>query len=152
MIPAEKFDQTIGRFESAPNETDKVFDLIEGEHQLMLDILIGTNSDSLSEEEMDYLVFLYAVIFDTFSRESGLKTLTQEQIEEAEEKAWEVVNEKKDFAGAVTHFYETMIEKDAVDFVELSIGPDDENEYNLSDAGRTIMLAVLMAEVMLLSE
>lgn len=152
MIPAEKFDQTIGRFESAPNEADKVFDRIESEHQLMLDILIGTNSDSLSEEEMDYLVFLYAVVFETFHREKGIKTLTQEQIEEAEEKAWEVVNEKKDFAGAVTHFYDTLEEKDAVDFVELSIGPDDENEYNLSEAGRTIMLAVLMAEVMLLSE
>lgn len=48
------------------------------------------------------------------------------------------------------HYYEHSAQHDLIEFIELSVGPDEENEFELSDSGRTILLAALLAEVELL--
>ena len=45
-----------------------------------------------------------------------------------------------------------MTEKEIVDFIEVSIGDIDDSEIKISESGRVIMLAVLIAETKLLSE
>lgn len=151
MISTEQLDQSILRFENDAKQADKLLNLIEENHQLLLDILIGTNAEELSDDEMDYLLFLFAAMFDAFNRQNPVSSWDQKQIERAEEKAWEIINEKKDFSSAIQYLYDSLEEKDCVDFIELSIGPDEENEFNITESGRIIMLAVLTAELMLLS-
>jgi len=152
MIASAAFDKTIQQFEAKPKDAEKLLDKIEAEHELLLDILVGSNAESLTDDEADYLIFLFAALFETFQREVGIKEYTQKQIEEAEEKAWEIINEKKDFNSSVARLYELSEEKDAVEFIELSLGPDDENEYNITDTGRVIMLAVMAGELMVFTD
>ncbi|MBK9270311.1 MAG: hypothetical protein IPM48_01825 [Saprospiraceae bacterium] len=152
MIASAAFDQTIIQFENKPKEAERLLDKIEAEHELLLDILVGTNAESLTDDEADYLIFLFAALFETIRREKGIKEYDQKQIEDAEEKAWEIINEQKDFEKSVEKLYEISEEKDAVEFIELSLGPDDENEYNITDTGRLIMLAVLAGELMVFTD
>lgn len=47
-------------------------------------------------------------------------------------------------------FFASIPEEDVMDFIDLSIAPDDENEIKVTDPGRLIMLAVLTALTKLL--
>ncbi|HRG34371.1 MAG: hypothetical protein JNK69_07665 [Saprospiraceae bacterium] len=150
MITTQTIDQTIARFESQSKDVDDAFEALENDHQELLDVLAGSNAESLTDDEMDYLLFLFAVIYDSYRKSGPLPNPDLEQIEKTEDSVWEIINDKKDLASVLDHYYEHSAQHDLIEFIELSVGPDDENEFELSDSGRTILLAALLAEVELL--
>ena len=150
MITTQTIDQTIARFESQSKDVDDAFEALENDHQELLDVLAGSNAESLTDDEMDYLLFLFAVIYDSYRNSGPLPNPDLEQIEKTEDSVWEIINDKKDLASVLDHYYEHSAQHDLIEFIELSVGPDDENEFELSDSGRTILLAALLAEVELL--
>jgi len=150
MITTQTIDQTIARFESQSKDVDDAFEALENDHQELLDVLAGSNAESLTDDEMDYLLFLFAVIYDSFRKSGSFPSPNLEGIEKTEDAVWEVINDKKDLASVLDHYYERSPQHDLIEFIELSVGPDDENEFELSDSGRTILLAALLAEVELL--
>jgi hypothetical protein len=152
MIASHQLDETIIRFESNPNEIDKVLNHLESEQELLLDILIGTHAELLTEEEMDYLLFLFLGIYSTFQKIQPVEPLTENEITKAEEFSWKIINENNDYNKAMEIFFNEIKEGEVMDFIDLSIAADDENEINITDPGRLIMLAVLTALTKLLEK
>ncbi len=150
MIQSHQLDETIIRFESNPNEIDKLLDHIQSEQSLLIDILIGTHAELLTEEEMDYLLFLFLGIYGTFQKISPVTPFSESEISKAEEFSWKIINEHNDYNQAVETFFNEIKETEVMDFIDLSIAADDENEVKITDPGRLIMLAVLSALTKLL--
>ncbi|MDQ3140673.1 MAG: hypothetical protein M3Q56_00325 [Bacteroidota bacterium] len=150
LITTEDLDKTIAEFDSNPNFVDKAFDQLEKDNQLMLDILLGSYSELLTEEELDYLVFLFGVLYFSYAKKGTIQNFTEIQINNTEESTWQLINQDKDFGKCIDRFFETSEEKDVLEFIELSIGPVDDSEIKISDEGRITMLAVLMSELLLL--
>ena len=42
----------------------------------------------LSDEEMDYLVFLFGVVYYSFSKQNPVKEYSEEEIQNVEEEVW----------------------------------------------------------------
>ena len=145
MIQSHQLDETIIRFESNANEIDKVLDHIQSEQSLLIDILIGTHAELLTEEEMDYLLFLFLGIYATFQKIQTIELFSENEISKAEEFSWKIINDNNDYNQAMETFFNEIKETEVMDFIDLSIAPDDENEVKITDPGRLIMLAVLTA-------
>lgn len=145
MIESHQLDETIIRFESNPKEIDKLLDHIQSEQSLLIDILIGTHAELLTEEEMDYLLFLFLGIYGTFDKQQTISPFSEQEISKAEEFSWKIINDNNDYNIAMETFFNEIKETEVMDFIDLSIAPDDENEIQISDPGRLIMLAVLTA-------
>ncbi|MBK7224228.1 MAG: hypothetical protein WAS56_06960 [Saprospiraceae bacterium] len=152
MISHATIDQYIASFENSTSLLEKTFDEIEEKNSDLIDILVGSHGEMLSDEEMDYLVFLFGVVYYSFSKQNPVKEYSEEEIQNVEEEVWAFLNENNKFDEAIDHFYESMTEKEIVDFIEVSIGDIDDSEIKISESGRVIMLAVLIAETKLLSE
>jgi hypothetical protein len=150
MIQSHQLDETIIRFESNPSEIDKLLDHIQEEQSLLIDILIGTHAELLTEEEMDYLVFLFLGIYGTFQKINPIASFSESEVNKAEEFSWKIINEHNDYNQAVETFFNEIKETEVMDFIDLSIAADDENEVKITDPGRLIMLAVLGALTKLL--
>jgi hypothetical protein len=152
MISHEQIDQNIAGFEKNSSLLEKTFDIIEANNNDLIDILIGSHGELLTEEEMDYLIFLFGVIYHVVSKEYNVKTYSPEEIEKVEEEVWQFINESHNFDQTLDHFYETIKEQEILDFIEVSIGEIEDSEIKITETGRTIMLAVLIAEAKLLTE
>ena len=150
MIQSHQLDETIIRFESNPKEIDKLLNQIESEQSLLIDILIGTHAELLTEDEMDYLLFLFLGIYGTFQKVQKIEPFSEIEITKAEEFSWKILNDNNDYDKAMETFFNEIKETEVMDFIDLSIAPDDENEVKITDPGRLIMLAVLAAMTKLL--
>lgn len=145
MIKYEQLDASIIQFQNQPKAVDAVLQNLESEHALLMDILIGSHAELLTEEELDYLLFLFIALFETYRREKGIRIYVERDILEAEEFSWMIINENNQYENAMDLFYDSSEEQDIMEFIDLSIADDEENEINISDPGRLILLAVLMA-------
>lgn len=152
MIAAHQLDETILKFENNAKELDKLLDHVQEKQSLLIDILIGTHAELLTEEEMDYLLFLFLVIYGTFQKQTDIPIFTEQEIAKAEEFSWQIINENNDYNKAMDQFFAAIPEEDVMDFIDLSIAPDDENEIKITDPGRLIILAVLGALTKLLGK
>jgi len=84
MIAAHQLDETILNFENNAKELDKLLDNVQEKQSLLIDILIGTHAELLTEEEMDYLLFLFLGIYGTFQKQSEIRILSKQEIANAE--------------------------------------------------------------------
>ncbi len=99
---------------------------------------------------MDYLLFLFLGIYGTFQKQTEIPIFSEQEIAKAEEFSWQIINDNNDYNKAMDLFFASIPEEDVMDFIDLSIAPDDENEIKVTDPGRLIMLAVLTALTKLL--
>lgn len=152
MIESHQLDETIIRFENNEKEIDKLLDHIQNEQSLLIDILIGTHAELLTEEEMDYLLFLFLGIYGTFNKTQPIQVFTESEITRAEEFSWKIINDNNDYDLALESFFKEIKEEEVMEFIDLSIAPDEENEVNITNPGRLIMLAVLTALTKLLEK
>lgn len=145
MILYDQLDATIIKFQNQPKVVDKVLAQVESEHEMLLDILVGSHAELLTEEELDYLLFLFLALFETYQREKEIRNYEERDILEAEEFCWMIINENNRYEDAIDLFYDATSQQDVMEFIDLSIAPDEENEIKLTDPGRLILLAVLTA-------
>ncbi len=150
MIQSHQLDASILRFQNNPKYIDKVLDQIQTEQALLIDILIGSHSELLTEEELDYLLFLFLAIYDSFQQLTPIPIFEENAIIKAEEASWAVINAHNAYDDMVEQLTSEIKEQEVIEFIDLSIAPDDENEIRITDPGRLIMLAVLSALVRLL--
>lgn len=151
MITAEELDKIVTDFDAKPEEIDAVLLELESTQSNLLDILIGSHAEMLGEEELDYLLFLFMVIYFGFKKKQEIKIIEEEEIVSAEEKVWGLINQHKQFEAIVEKLYENENREGLIEFIEVSLEPDDENEFHISETGRIIMLAVLVSEIEILS-
>lgn len=152
MIASHQLDETIIRFENQPKDLDRLLDHLQEEQALLMDILVGSHSELMTEEELDYLIFLFLGIYGTFKNQQAIPVFAESDIINAEEASWKVINEHNDYNQAMEVFFSEIKEENVMEFIDLSIAPDDENEIKISDPGRLIMLAVLTALTRLLEK
>ena len=152
MIQSHQLDETIIRFENNQKEVDKLLDHLQADQAMLLDILVGTHAELLTEEELDYLLFLFLCIYDTFQKQITIPIFSESGISKSEEASWRIINENNDYRQAIDLFFSETQEEDVMDFIDLSIAPDDENEVKITDPGRLIMLAVLTSLTRLLEQ
>ncbi|MBK6543708.1 MAG: hypothetical protein WAS55_07675 [Saprospiraceae bacterium] len=145
MIESHHLDETIVRFENNEKELDKLLVHLQSDQSLLLDILIGTHSELMTDDEIDYLMFLFLGIYGTFQKQITIPVFDEAAISKSEEESWKVINENNDYNTALDIFFSELKEEEVMEFIDLSIAPDDENEIKISDPGRLIMLAVLTA-------
>jgi hypothetical protein len=152
MIESHQLDETIIRFENDAKHIDKLLDHIQDEQSLLLDILVGSHAELLTEEEMDYLLFLFLGIYGTFQKVSEIPVFNEQEISKAEEFSWKILNEHNDYQKAMDTYFEVIKETEVMDFIDLSIAADDENDIKITDPGRLIILAVLVALTKLMED
>lgn len=145
MITSQLLDQRVIQFQSQPAEIDKLLNHLQSNQELLMDILIGSHAELLTEEELDYLIFLFLVIYGTAQKLQIIPEFTEDQIIKTEEKSWQIINEHNDYDTAIEAFYQQFSNQDLIEFIDLSIAPDDENEIQITGPGRLILLAVLTA-------
>lgn len=145
MITQESIDKQIASFESNPAALEKTLDKIETSNADLIDILIGTPGELLTEDEMDYLIFLFGVIYHVVDGVHPIPNYDEDEITKVEEEVWQVINDSKNFDKSIEIFYETLHEKEIVDFIEISIADIEDSEIVITDPGRVIMLAVLIS-------
>lgn len=68
MINSELLDKIIEQFETNPGGFDLTLEQIEKNNILCFDILLGSHAELLTDEEMDYLVFLYVILYEAIQR------------------------------------------------------------------------------------
>ncbi len=150
MIQSHQLDASILRFQNNPKYIDKLLDQLQTDQTLLIDILVGSHSELLTEEELDYLLFLFLAIYDSFQQIAPIPVFDESTIIKAEEASWAIVNAHNAYDDMVEHFNKEIREVEVIEFIDLSIAPDDENEIRITDPGRLLMLAVLSSLVRLL--
>lgn len=151
MVTSQQLDASVIRFQSQPEAIDKLLNHLQSQQELLMDVLIGSHAELLTEEELDYLLFLFLVIYSTFQQQSIIPIYSEDQIIQAEEASWQIINEFNNYEDALSAFYTNIKNEELMEFIDLSIAPDDENEINITDPGRLILLAVLTSLSSLLS-
>ncbi len=151
MITSTQLDDVVDRFDRNPALLDEVLTHLETRQTQFLDILIGSNAELLSEDELDYLIFLFAVVYQTAYDIHPPEIFSEEQIALAEESVWAMINNDKNYEALIQRASGWVNMGDLVEFIDLSIGPDPGNEMKISEEGRLIMFAVLLSEAKLLT-
>lgn len=145
MINTQQLDACVIRFQNQPKEIDKLLEDLQSNQTLLMDILVGSHAELLTEEELDYLLFLFLVLYGTFKQAVQIPVFSENEVIHAEEFSWKFINEQNDYDKLVELFYTEIPSQDIMEFIDLSIAPDDENEISITPPGRLIMLAVLTA-------
>lgn len=151
MITGDKIDLMVENLEKNPSQFDIVLEKIEKENVELFDILLGSHAEILNDDEMDFLVFLFVIIYESYAQENEIPHFTEQIIEKEDDATWGVINTTKDFILCFDHFETESTEKDLMEFILISIEEDDENEYKITNEGRIVMLSVLVTLVKLLS-
>ncbi|MCC6816206.1 MAG: hypothetical protein IT267_07340 [Saprospiraceae bacterium] len=152
MILSENIDLLVEDFEKNPEKFDKALEKIEADNVVLFDILLGSHAEVLNDDEMDFLVFLFVIIYSSADKQYQITCYNEQDIEKEDDKSWEVINTIKDFVLCYDHFETESSEKELMDFILISIEEDDENEYNITTEGRMVMLSVLVTLVKLISK
>ncbi|MBK9109659.1 MAG: hypothetical protein IPM92_15120 [Saprospiraceae bacterium] len=145
MINTQQLDACVLKFQNQEKEIDKLLDELQTDQALLMDVLVGSHAELLTEEELDYLLFLFLVLYGTFKQQISLPVFSEDEVIKAEEFSWKYINEQNDYDKLVEIFYAEIPNQDVMEFIDLSIAPDDENEIKITPPGRLIMLAVLTA-------
>lgn len=150
MINSELLDKIIEQFETNPAGFDLTLEQIEKDNILCFDILLGSHAELLTDEEMDYLVFLYVILYEAIQRTSTVAQPDEKTVEQTDESTWDIVNEHKDIEACFDTFVNLTGNEDLVEFIYSSLDPDDESAHHFSDTARVVMISVLISEVRLL--
>ncbi|MEO6189875.1 MAG: hypothetical protein ABIO44_05385 [Saprospiraceae bacterium] len=152
MINLELLDKIVEDFEKNPAQFDKVLEKVEADNLALFDMLLGSHAEILNDDEMDYLVFLFIIIYEASSTAYNLSKIEEEPIERMDESTWEIINEYNDFEKCYDHIEKDFIEKELLEFIYVSIENDDEKDYDITESGRLVMLSVLITESKLLCQ
>ncbi len=151
MISSEQIDKLVEDFEKNPSLFDNALEKIEKDNVELFDILLGSHAEILNDDEMDFLVFLFTIIYSVKDLNEPVRHFSEEEIEKEDDKTWDSINEIKDFILCFDHFETISTENDLMEFILISIEEDEENEYQITTEGRVVMLSVLVTLVNLLS-
>ncbi len=152
MITEENLDKIVEEFEKDPSVFDRTLASIEDQNIVMFDILLGSHAEILNDDEMDYLVFLYVILYEAISRNYEIKTIDPELVEKMDEASWETINLHNDFESCYDAFYTSIEETELLEFIYVSLDEDEDREYEITASGKLVMLSVLVSEIMLLCE
>ena len=152
MIKLELLDKIVEDFEKSPAQFDKVLEKVEADNLALFDMLLGSHAEILNDDEMDYLVFLFVIIYEAFSTAYNLSKVEEDSIERMDESTWEIINEYNDFEKCYDHIEKDFIEKELLEFIYVSIDKDEEKDYDITESGRLVMLSVLITESKLLCQ
>ncbi|MBK9258027.1 MAG: hypothetical protein IPM42_21465 [Saprospiraceae bacterium] len=123
MITNQQLDACVLKFQNQPKDIDKLLDELQTDQVMLMDILVGSHAEVLTEEELDYLLFLFLVLYATFKQEIQLPVYSEEEIILAEEWSWKFVNEENDYDKLVEIFYWELPNEEVMEFIDLSIAP-----------------------------
>ncbi|MEP7197038.1 MAG: hypothetical protein ABI851_11000 [Saprospiraceae bacterium] len=148
MITETQIDLIVEDFEKNQSKFETVLEEIDRDNAQLFDILLGSHAEVLNDEEMDYLIFLFVIIYKAISQNYSILKLEEEAIEIADEASWEIINDCVDFTKSYDRIESEHSEKELLEFIFISLEEDEDN--NISETGRLVMLSVLASEVKLL--
>ncbi|MCC6752484.1 MAG: hypothetical protein IT266_00725 [Saprospiraceae bacterium] len=152
MITTEQLDACVEHFHAHPDSFEKQMTQLQTVQPDLAAILLNTNAELLSDEELDYLLFLFLILLSSYERQGPLPVFTAEEVITSEEASWKVINDHNDYDQAVEKFYRQLKNQDVVEYIDLAIAPDEESEIAISDPGRLVLLTVLSALARLLED
>ncbi len=153
MINAEQLDQLVEEFESHPEKFEQALAKLESNHLLLIDILLGSHEEVLNNDEMDFLAFLFVLLYDAVSQAHDIPAMDESLIEKTDESTWEIINNNNNnLEQCYEHFEKLVTESELLDLVYTSLEPDEDNEYDITDAGRLVMTAVLVTELRVIAQ
>lgn len=154
MISVADFQKIMDQFSDSPATVDKAIFKIEKENEVLMDILLGTHAEFLSDDEMDFLVLCFLSFYMAYTKEYQIKTFEENEISDVEESTWGRLNQLKNVDKALDLYYDELEEKDSIEFVGLlvmEIEDEEEKEMVLSDVAKQIFVTVLISSCILLS-
>ncbi len=154
MISVADFQKIMDQFSDSPATVDKAIFKIEKENEVLMDILLGTHAEFLSDDEMDFLVLCFLSFYMAYTKEYQIKTFEENEISDVEESTWGRLNQLKNVDKALDLYYDELEEKDSIEFVGLlvmEIEDEEAKEMVLSDVAKQIFVTVLISSCILLS-
>jgi hypothetical protein len=150
IINDTAIDAVIESLDTFEEIFDRHVDDFVKKQPVIASFLESENTGILSDEERDFLEYLALVIYKCVEKvHPNLPAVTEEQIGEAEEKNWDIMENSKgkSFSDKIDPFFENYKQEDLLAFVEDSLvyDPDDEeaNLEFLTDEGREPMFITL---------
>ncbi len=153
-IDDKTIDDVLEAMDTIEEDYVQMMDNFEQNQPVIVDFLSKENLSILSDDERDYLDYLALAIYQSIVKVyKNVPELTEEQIGEAEEKNWEILELVKgtDFSERLTMFFDGHPQEDLLAFVEDSLVDDPEDEEAqldfLTDEGREPMFIALKSVI-----
>jgi hypothetical protein len=149
-INDQYIDQVLEQLDTVDDEFEKSFIEFAAKQPVIFSFLDKENMSILSEEEAEYLEYLAMVIYRSIEKVyKYMPVLTEDQLGEAEEQNWEVMESIKGtlFNDKLDAFFEGYPQEDLLAFIEDSLTEDpedpDANMDFITDEGREPMFVAL---------
>lgn len=152
MITEATIDKVLEKFESQAVDYEQAVREFANRQPAIFSYLIGDNEGTFSQDEEDFLLYLALTIYtavEDASEEDELPGIGEEEITEAEEANWSLMESSKatDFQKRLDIFYETSPQEDLMAFVEDALTGEAENEegeaFSITPEGREPMFVAL---------
>jgi hypothetical protein len=150
QIDEHNIDLVIEELDTIDENYAQMMSDFEEQQPVVFGFLDKENLSILSDDEREYLEYMALVIFRTVVKaHKKVPMLSEDQIGEAEEKNWEMLETVKgnDFSERLNVFFDDYPQEDLLAFVEDSLVEDpDDPEANMefvTDEGREPMFVAL---------
>lgn len=130
MVPESVIDTTVDLFNDAESELDAALERLQEQQPIITAYLMSEEFEAFTEAERDYLLFLALVVWHSAEAHLGTRpVVTEEALNEAEEKNWESIKEIHEprFRERVSHFFLHYPEEDLLAFVEDALVDDEDS-------------------------
>ena len=148
MINEQQIDEVIDQLSESDDVFEAHLDALQDEQPMLLSYLFSEDNEAFTNEEREYLIFLSVVIWQAFRRSRHTERVpTTEEISEAEERNWELLNgvPAQHFADRISVFFEDYPEEDLLAFIEDALSDDEESP--ITREGREPMFVTLKTVV-----
>ncbi len=151
MVKESIIDQVVELFENQEDCFEKTAQDFIQQQPALLALLMSETEGVLSEDELDFMLYLALVVYKSIETESGkeLEQVDEETISFAEEANWAVIagSKGRTFREKLDTFFEDTDQEDLLAFVEdsLTIGGEDEEGalVHLTPEGQEPMFVTL---------
>jgi hypothetical protein len=153
FVSEQVIDEMIDVFANTDGFDEVQLTALGEEEPMLLAYITGEQFELLTNEEKDLLYYLAWIVYHAMQKVIvELPELTEENLGEAEERNWELVEDTntRDFRKLLDVFFENYPQEDLLAFVEDALVEDD--EYNITAEGREIIFVGLKTLIDVWSE
>ncbi|MEM9990662.1 MAG: hypothetical protein AAF738_02800 [Bacteroidota bacterium] len=144
FVAEDTINQVISELEQLNGAVEASIEQLKAEQPMLLAYITSEQFDMLNTEEREYLIYLIQVLLQSIHKavNAVLPTLEEEEIGNAEEQVWEMMEKAKGktFRDRLDVFFEGYPQEDLLAFVEDSlVEAADPKEDDITTEGRELL-------------
>lgn len=131
----QQIEDTFKWLEEHDDQSEAIFQEIDAQQPNLLAYLFSEPLSVFTANEKELLVFASLVLYKTTAGHMG-RTIELEEIEDAESKNYELVNDELRYSEQIDLFFTDYPQEDLLAFVEDFIDSDEDDEYAINEESR----------------